>query len=322
MLLNCIIDGNYLLSKLVFTLHKNNILYGSLHKALEVNVDNYRKFYPFKNIYLVSDSKEKSWRKNLTKKYKSNRKKDSDIDWNFVYQAYSEFKESLTGIKVLESPHIEGDDWISFLCHESNLNGISSLIISNDYDIKQIIKYSLDPLVINIMTNEMYNKEKIFLPKNYSVFLNKINSIANNDIFNLNDNNIFIKLLQGFIKKYEIHEIDSNESLLIKLISGDKSDNIESAWCQIKNGKKRGIGEKGAKVIYDRYIEEFGEIDINDIDLYENIADIICEKKKISKTNIEKIVSNIENNSKLIDLRLSNLPNDIVSKMSEKYKSL
>jgi hypothetical protein len=34
-----------------------------------------------------------------------------------------------------------------------------------------------------------------------------------------------------------------------------------------------------------------GEIDLRDPDLYENIADLICEKKKLSKTD-SKIVEN------------------------------
>lgn len=316
-----IIDGNYILSRLVFTLHKNNLLFGALHKSLENTVNNYKKWYPFANIYLVSDSKEKSWRKKLIKEYKSQRKKDSDIDWAFVYQAYDEFKKSLPqSIKVLEAPHIEGDDWISFLCNSSNLEGRSTIIVSNDHDIKQIVSYSLQPLFINIMTNEMYNKEKLFMPKNYQIFINKVNNLPNEDIFNLNDNYDFIQLLDRFLNKYEILEIDSMESLLIKIISGDQSDNISSVWSQSKNGKKRGIGAKGAKGIYDEYLVEFGEVNLEDPDLYENIADLICEKKKLSKTQIEKIVENIQSNVKLIDLRLTNLPTPVVSKMSEVFQ--
>lgn len=316
-----IIDGNYILSRLVFTLHKNNLLFGALHKSLENTVNNYRKWYPFANIYLVSDSKEKSWRKKLIKEYKSQRKKDSDIDWAFVYSAYDEFKKSLPqSIKVLEAPHIEGDDWISFLCSNSNGEGRSTIIVSNDHDIKQIVSYSLDPLFMNIMTNEMYNKEKLFMPKNYQIFINKINNLPNEDIFNLNDNYDFIQLLDRFLNKYEILEIDSMESLVIKIISGDQSDNIGSVWSQSKNGKKRGIGAKGAKGIYDEYLVEFGEVNLEDPDLYENIADLICEKKKLSKTQIEKIVENIQSNVKLIDLRLVNLPTPVVSKMSEVFQ--
>lgn len=323
MICDLIIDGNYILSKNTFTLHKNNLLFGALHKSLENTVNNYRKWYPFANVYLVSDSKEKSWRKQLTTAYKATRKKDSDIDWTFVYNAYGEFKDSMKGlVKVLEAPHVEGDDWISFLVTKANNEGRSTIIVSNDYDIKQIVNYGLDPLFINIMTNEMYNKEKLFLPRNYQIFLNKVSKLPSDDIFNLNDNTDFLLLLDKFINKYEINEINPVESLMVKIISGDTSDNIGSVWSVVKNGKKRGIGAKGAQSIYDEYIVEFGEINLADPDLYENIADLICEKKKLSKTQIESIVDNIKDNMKLIDLRLHNLPDEIVEKMESGYSVL
>lgn len=322
MVLDLIIDGNYILSKLVFTLHKNNLLFGALHKSLENTINNYRKWYPFANIYLVSDSKEKSWRKQLTSDYKATRKKDSDIDWNFVYTAYGEFKESVVGCKILEAPHVEGDDWISFLVTRANENNRSTIIVSNDYDIKQIVSYSLEPLYINIMSNEMFNKEKLFLPKNYQIFLNKVSKLPNDDIFALNDNSEFIELMNRFITKYELNEIDPVESLIIKIISGDQSDNISSVWNVTKNGKTRGIGAKGAKGIYDNYITEFGEINLSDPDLLENIADLICEKKKLSKSKIEDIVENIKGNFKLIDLRLHNLPEEIIDKMELGYENI
>jgi len=323
MICDLIIDGNYILSKNTFTLHKNNLLFGALHKSLENTINNYRKWYPFANVYLVSDSKEKSWRKQLTTAYKATRKKDSDIDWQFVYNAYGEFKDSMRDlVKILEAPHVEGDDWISFLVTKANNEGRSTIIVSNDYDIKQIVNYGLDPLYINIMTNEMYNKEKLFLPRNYQVFLNKVSKLPSDDIFNLNDNTDFLLLLDKFINKYEINEINPVESLMVKIISGDTSDNIGSVWSVVKNGKKRGIGAKGAQSIYDEYIVEFGEINLADPDLYENIADLICEKKKLSKTQIESIVDNIKDNMKLIDLRLHNLPDEIVEKMESGYSVL
>lgn len=320
MLVDLIIDGNFILSKNVFTLHKNNLLFGALYKSLENSVNNYRKLYPFANIYFVSDSKEKSWRKKIATSYKATRKKDNDIDWEFVYNTYIEFKEKIvTGIKVLEAPHIEGDDWVTFLVDKANNEGRSTIIVSNDYDINQKVSYSIDPLYINIMTNEIYNKEKIFLPKNYQIFLTNVYKLPSDDIFNLNDNSDFLQLLDRFINRYNVNEIDPVESLMIKIISGDVSDNINSVWSIIKNGKKRGIGKAGAKSIYDQYQKEFGALNINDPDLHENIADLICEKKKLSKTNISEIVENINNNRKLIDLDLKNIPKEIINIMNKIY---
>ena len=110
------------------------------------------------------------------------------------------------------------------------------------------------------------------------------------------------------------------ESLVVKIISGDQSDNIGSVWSQVKNGKKRGIGNKGAKGIYDTYILEFGEVNLEDPDLYENIADLICEKKKVSKSNILNIQKNLDKNLKLIYLKMDNLPEEIFTKMDTLYQ--
>ena len=323
MLCDLIIDGNYLLNRLVYTLHKNNLLYGSLHRSLEMSVTNYRKWYTFSNAYLVSDSREKSWRKEIIQTYKANRKKDSDIDWEFVFQAYGEFKESLKpkGFKIMEAPTIEGDDWISFLVEKANRSGRSTFIISNDYDIKQLVAYQNSPLTINIMSNEIHNKQKLFLPKNYQIFLDRLNNMDNDDIFNLNDNNEFIKFINYMIEKYDNHEVDPNEVLVVKLISGDISDNIESVWSVVKNGKRRGIADKGAKSIFDEYISNFGEPSLDDPDLAENIADLICEKKKLPKSSIFEIKGNIERNIKLIVLKTDNMPDKIVEKMTNLYES-
>ena len=321
MLLNCIIDGNYILSRLVFTLHKNNLLYGALSQSLENSILNYKKFYPFTNVYLVSDSKEKSWRKELHQNYKSNRKKDSDIDWSFVYKAYDEFKQNVKGVKLLEYPRIEGDDWIAFLVQKSNQKNQSNFIVSNDHDIKQLIRFNLENEWINFMSNEMYNQEKIFLPKNYQIFLNKVSNKNNDDIFNLNDNTEFLSLMSRFTNKYQLNEIDNMESLITKIISGDTSDNISSVYQTNKSGKVRGIGIKGAFSIYENYLSEFGEPSLSDPDLFENIADLICEKKKVSKSNISSIVDRINQNMKLIDLRVESFPDEIVKNMEKVYNT-
>jgi len=319
--LNLIIDCNYVLSRLVFTLHKNNLLYGELHRALENSLSQYRTWYPFSTIYLVSDSKEKSWRKKFHDNYKSQRKKNGDIDWKFVYDTYSEFKNKVNGVTVLECPRVEGDDWISMIVEDTNKKGHSNFIVSNDHDIKQLLNMSLDPMWINIMSNEMYNKSHVFFPKNYKMFFhNLINNKKDDDIFNLSNDDDFISLYERLINKHSFSEVDPVESLMTKVVSGDRSDNIPSVHIiKSNNGKIRGIGTKGAKDIYDFYIKEFGEVRLDDPNLVENFADLICEKKKISKTNIGDISKRIYENFKMIDLKTDNIPPNLYTEMKEIY---
>jgi 5'-3' exonuclease len=297
------------------------MLYGKLLPALEKTIYNYRNWYPFDEIYLVSDSKEKSWRKSIYNKYKENRKKDSDIDWEFVYQQYKEFKESVsTKYKVLETSTIEGDAWISYITERSNLKGYCNIIVSSDYDIKQLIKFDINSNFINIMTNEVMNKTKLFLPRNYNMFLSHVKNQENDDIFNLNNNNTFIKLMTSFIEEYEVVEINSVESLLIKIISGDKSDNIDSVYVtHTEDGKKRGIGGKGAENIVEQYIKEFGYPNMNDPDLDVNIAEIIAEKKKVNNKYFDDIVDNIKLNKRLVNLQLDNYPKYALELMEKTY---
>jgi len=319
---NLIVDLNYILMRAVFTLSKSNMLYGNLTRALEMNVMNYKKWFPFSKVYLVSDSKEKSWRKGLYDKYKGNRKRDTDIDWDFVYTAYAEFKEEISkkGFKILESSGIEGDDWIAYITEMSNKEGISNIIVSNDYDIKQLLRYDINGHYINIMTNEIFNKTKLFMPQNYSVFMNKLKKQNNDDIFCLTNNTAFLNLLVAFTEKHEVVEINPIESLLIKMISGDDSDNIDSVWVTYgATGKRRGIGEKGAEAIMKKYNSEFGDPTLDDPDLVANIADLVIEKRKVNSIHTNDVINNINLNKSLVDLRLSNIPTDIVDKMKEKF---
>ena len=135
----------------------------------------------------------------------------------------------------------------------------------------------------------------------------------------MNDNSDFLRLFNRFTSKYQLNEIDCLESLMIKVISGDVSDNIQSVFQVTKNGKTRGIGSKGAYSIYEEYHSEFGDPSLTDPDFFENIADIICDKKKVSKTNITRIVDRIKQNMTLVDLRVETLPQEIVDKMKVVY---
>lgn len=318
MFVNLIVDGNYLLSKNTFTLHKNNLLYGALLQSLENTFLNYRRLYPFSKVYLVSDTRGKSWRKDLYSDYKGHRKKDSDIDWEFVYNTYEEFKKNITqkGITVLESPGLEGDDFIAYLVNQTNELGQSNFIISNDYDIKQLIKFRLEPNWINIMCNEMWNQQKLFIPKNYQLFLSKLKS-NEDDIFQLTDDPEFIRLINQLSNSYQVQEVDPLQTLLVKVISGDTSDNILSVYRQTKNGKVRGIGDKGAESIINSYESEFGEILIDDPDLWENLADLIVEKKKGPSSDIPSVLYRIKENLQLVDLRTERFPLHVREKLKQ-----
>lgn len=322
MRVNLIIDGNYILSKTTFSLHKINELKGNLEASMQTTIKNYLKWYHFANIYFVSDNKS-SWRKNIYTEYKAKRVKNEDIDWDYVYKVYENFKNNINSISnrivLLEGENLEGDDWVSYICKYRKEKDVTNIIVSNDGDMKQLMNYSVIDNCINIMTNEMYNNGKLFLPSTYKVFFNNIRKSLNNDLFDIGveDDLDYINFIDDFINRRDIVEIDSTKEFVIKLIHGDIGDNISSVYIsKTKTGKDRGIGAKGALNIYNKYFEEFGQLDLDTDEYIENLADIICESKKISYTeNLEMIKSSIQLNKKVIDLH--NLPRFIIEKMEK-----
>lgn len=316
---NLIIDGNYLLNKNVFALTKINELHGNLEASLHASIKTFSSWYGFTNIFLVSDSGE-SWRKQLYSEYKAQRSKSDDIDWGFVFESYNNFKNDTSPrVKVLERKYIEGDDWISHLIRTNE--DACTLVVSNDHDLKQLIKFTTSPYQSMVfMTNEMYTGTKLFMPNNYEIFLNHVRSNMSDNIFELTDDSEFLNFMNKFMVTREVVLVNPIEEYITKLIQGDKSDNIKSV-CITKtaSGKPRGIGAAGAKKIYNEYIKEFGEIKLDDDELLDNIADLVCESKKISYTNLPKIKKNLELNTKLINL--INLPSKVTKLMEDELNS-
>jgi 5'-3' exonuclease len=318
MKINLIIDGNYILNKNVFSLLKHNMLYGELRAVLDKSLNNFKSFYFFDNIFFVSDSGS-SWRKNLYPEYKTNRTKSQDIDWEFIYTCYREFKDELpANVTVLEAPHIEGDDWIAELIFESNKKGYSNLVISNDHDLIQLMKISTSPLYMNFMGNEIMGKEKVFLPSDYEVFLDHLSKESStDDIFTMSNTDELLGFIKTYCVKRTHYIVQPNETIITKIISGDKSDNIKSCYQKMgTTGKIRGIGDTGAKKLFTKYIEEFGEIDLNDDELFDNIADLIRESKKLTFGEVPKIINRLSDNMQLISL--FNIPDHITKEMKEK----
>ena len=96
-------------------------------------------------IIICCDSK-KYWRREVFPFYKNNRRKDRDksgFDWGLIFETLNKIRQELKDhfpYKVLEVEGAEADDIIAVLCgrlapHED------ILIISNDHDFIQLLKY-------------------------------------------------------------------------------------------------------------------------------------------------------------------------------------
>jgi len=323
---NVIIDGNYLLNKAVFALHKVKEL-DKLKVSLNYTVKNLMDSTAYTNFVFASDHGS-SWRKTIFPEYKANRKENRDetLDWKFIYQMYEEFKEELdtnTGAKVLQHKGAEGDDVISQFVQRSNLKGYSNVIIASDRDLLQLVNYSYSPDYINVMVNEEYKNRKIYIPLGGEAFLDELRSKNSKNVFFMSkDNSHFIRYVDGEMATREILEVFSEEKLFLKIVAGDGKDNVSSTHYKhnLEKGTKRGIGEGTAKKIYKRYKEINPEpINFKSKEFITRSKNVIIENRKIQEETVVKEVQNsLILNTKLIMLDEAFIPKELKNDLNDK----
>lgn len=322
-MINLVLDGNYIFHKMVFILNKSDSS-SELKNSLIEYLKGWIKQHSWNQVYFASDSGS-YWRKEIYPEYKQTRKKDATIDWSDMYNSYTEFKDyvknEMKSVTVCENPGIEGDDWIAYLCEKTNKIGQSNFIITSDSDIHQKVNFQLSPLCINMMLRDTYSQEKLFLPSNYQYFLQKLSKDAiSGDIFESNTNWDDIEFIEKIVKRYNVDEIVSEEKLFLKLVTGDKRDNIPSIYIKEgKTGKFTGIGDAGASKIYEKFKEEnLDDIDFQSDEFKDKLIEIISIEKKLTDDEvIKKIKRSLNLNLNLINLNSYFIPEDVINVMDE-----
>ena len=296
--MNLILDANYCLYRSVFILHKLKTLYGDLETLLLNDYNKITNDYPFNVIYVISDSK-RNWRKNIYPEYKGKRKKDLDIDWEFVFDTFDKFKENIKhrhNCLQYQIDPFEGDDIIAHIVKETNKDGGSNLILSNDGDIHQLLKFSVADNYINLMYNHKFQNEVVFVPENYSIFLKHIEDTTEGDIFDMSDDNIdFMNYFDKLTSRAKIKEINKEESYFKKLVAGDTGDNVLSV---VKfTEKTKGIGTTGSGTVYKMFKDRYpNEIDFDSDEFISQLSDILYIYKKNNREIDfkEKVIENIK----------------------------
>lgn len=143
-----LIDGNNLLMRNVF--HKeinitsekpeyNLLQYLLFDQIYWSMIKLNKKEYNIDEVVFCVDSRN-SWRKLYFPRYKENRKKSDDIDWDTLFAQYDKFQKELREhlpFKVMKVSRCEADDIIGSLC--VNLPERKFIIISTDSDFKQLL---------------------------------------------------------------------------------------------------------------------------------------------------------------------------------------
>lgn len=315
---NLIFDGNYILHKNVHSLFKMNVLYGELFNSLIINLDRFANDKRWKHKILVSDSRKKSWRTEISNlKYKDGRVINNDIDWKWVYETYADFKKYVSekyDFTVYEYDKIEGDDYIASLVNYYNKKNQSNLIIASDHDLLQLVKYNInsDKCYINCMLTDIIGKEKFYFPEGSELWIEKYNDVNGNDIFNLSIPDINIDYFNLLKNKYTEIQVNNYEELFKKIIQGDKSDNIKSIYeTYTKTGKPRGIGKATAAKAWLFYNENISSTyKTADEQFLDDIILSISKVKKLDRSDetVKIIKNNIRHNIRLIELKNKHFP--------------
>lgn len=317
--LNAIIDGNYLLQKSVHILHKNKILTSELYNVIERDYLTLSKLYSFDKIYFVSDS-IKNWRKDFYDAYKGTRKKDSKIDWKFVFNEFDKLKDFLKtklNCQQYQIEYLEGDDIISYIIKNTNKKGESNFLMSNDSDLLQLIQYDIDSNYINFMYNYKTTDDRFYLPEHYEIFIKHIKDNYVDNIFEDNNEPEFLSFIENFIGTRKITKINSELELFMKIM-GHNKDNIKSIYMK----GDRGIGKIGILKIYEIYKETYPEpINFNSDIFKTRLLEHIKLYKRIKNEDMDDDMKNrLNRNLTLVKLDKESTPKQLYERMKNEIK--
>jgi 5'-3' exonuclease len=331
-----IIDGNYFVHSRLFVLPrpKKEQLLGDrdgqeqfMRKLCIDFASEVRKMTPFVDQIVVAvDSK--SWRKDLfpTAEYKGTRVADSSVNWENVFNVYTEFQDILAaqGVIIHKVPGAEADDILFGWSTHLNNEGKNCIVWTGDRDLIQLVNYNE---ATDAYTLWYYNsKRRLLAFEGFENLINKPNEveISNDDLlFNMGSADVLNNQLKGdfigWIAKngVEIEEINCDDFIFSKILQGDKSDNIQSvvSWTKrTSSGSIRNysITEKQALQILEKYREIEGNFHIDHFfseDQVKTIVDMIHEV--VGKSTIDEIRLRFNQNLDLMLLHFNTIPGGI-----------
>jgi len=280
------------------------------------------------DVVFVEDSH--SWRKDLLlqQEYKGNRKKVQDnIDKNGFVTVIHNFTETLRtlGVKVSQTERSEGDDLIYSWSEHLFDEGKSSLILSTDRDLNQLVKCVNDVHIIQYspVTNKLFVSQKT---NDIIKELDKTNEITQENLFN----EVFVVSIENnpferFIESMTVEVVDPEKVRFMKIIGGDSSDNIYPVYFKSGNGvtRNKGLGPKTVEKIYNSFKEKLGcEFDFHiygQEDTMKMLCNVIYDVAKIKDENFTRrmLFENIKTNTSLVSLTSESIPEDVMENMNE-----
>lgn len=251
-----------------------------------------------------------SWRRDIKEaNYKENREnKKKPFDQDIFDELNDNFIKNMIinkNLGYIAAPKIEADDFLYFLSAKNKSSDHNTIIISNDSDLKQLVYNNGNSWCILMNSKGGFIADK------------KIEDKRNEDDFfifdpdQVNQNS----MIDHINNRIEI--INPKKELLVKILSGDTTDNIPSCYYR----GKRNISytkDRATKMIN----EHFSEIDLSNIDDLAMKVIKSCDVKDVDIENdFPKVVSGISLNKKLIMLHVDNYPDHIRNVAMERVSS-
>lgn len=287
--------------------------------------------YTIDRVVFTVDAK--SWRKDVfpNADYKGNRTKDEKIDWKGINKVTDEFQKIIQkqGVIVNRTAGAEGDDLIFAWSTYLNSNSENSIIWSGDKDLIQLVNYNSSTDAYTIWYDN--TRSHIVGYPGFSKWLKTKESNKNsNDIFD-KDTSFFLidqtkKELSNFIKKnsLKITEEFCDNFILAKILEGDKSDNILSVCLKPSSTGNTlfKVNKNKAKKIVETFIKRhkrFSSIYLFEDEYKNEISKLVSREMKVVG-KLDEIKSKLEENTGLMLLHTSTIPDAIQSSMFDRIK--
>lgn len=277
--MNIIFDGNYLFHKTLGVFKsakegelKQDLNMTELFKEKEHQAQFFRKLIiDFCNTVRIFENVDKvlfvfdspSWRKEKYSWYKSKGEKDElqlmleseeKEGWDAFYKIMDKMVLHLTskGFPVSKTLNFEGDDLCYFFGKHYSSKKEKTVIISGDKDLLQ------------------------FLDEYICVYRN--NSLA--PAFFCIDDSFLLQVGETILKKYKktkIEIVDPEKHTFLKMLAGDKGDNVNNLFS--------GLGPKTAEGFFEK-MKSIGleKPNFNDLDYLTKLCNIIAEGSKKAPT--------------------------------------
>lgn len=201
---------------------------------------------------------DKSWRKEYYSGYKSKReeKGENSKDWSIFYKLMHSFAEHLeeNGFIFSKSQGAEGDDLIWGWNKYLRERGENCIIVSGDGDLNQMVETTDDGWTI-LWNSKAKNNILSIDSKWISQYLNIKEEIT---LFNMGTGaNKEKAKLKEILNKAEINIIEKEKFIFLKMLAGDKGDDVPSIWSYRPKPDSRltRVTENKATKIWDLFIE-------------------------------------------------------------------